>query len=596
MGIKIKNTKFILKRWIKEEGVVGPLCAMVYIILKTFNSVLAIFLTSKAILILQENKEPLKAFLLIIAMISIYALSCTFEKFSYQKLYTSLFLYRLMEMPHLSLKLMKLPYEYIEGSKGKTDVEKASEAIATGNEIGVEKVIRSLSNLIVDVCCLLIFTFLSARLHPIIMIVLLVTGSIRVIKDVKNRKWILQHQDEKNSFIYELYYLHRKCLDNKIGKDVRIYRMQKWFSDKFSFLREKIMFYNNKKQTNNFKAQSIGLLAGIFRDVICYGYLVYRVTKGLSISDFVLYIGVISGLNIWIKNIFQHYASFAENIIVIDNLRTFLEQEELGEGQYELTIPKAKKYTYVFENVSFSYEDGSPLFENLNLTIGGGEKIALVGANGAGKTTLVKLMSGLYKPKSGRILINGVDISKVNPKEVLNLTGIVFQDTKVFPESIEKNISCKLEEDSDEALINKSLKGANFYETVQKMDLKEKTILTKNLEPSGVELSGGQYQKLMLARALYKNSEVLILDEPTAALDPLAEADMYLRYNELTKGKTSLFISHRLSSTQFCDRVIFLEKGKIKQDGIHEKLLKAEGPYREMFLAQAHYYQEEEAI
>lgn len=596
MGIKIKNTKFILKRWIREEGAVGPICAILYIILKTFNSILAIFLASKAILILQENKDPLKAFSLIIVMISIYALSCTLENYCYVKLETSLFFYRILEMPHLSLKLMKLPYEYIEGSRGKTDVEKANEAIATGNNIGVEQAMRSLVNLIVDVCCLVIFTFLSARLHPIIMVVLLVTGSLRVIKDVKNRKWILQHQDEKNSFIYELYYLYRKCLDNKIGKDVRIYKMQKWFSDKFSFLREKIMFYNNKNQTNNFKAQSIGFLAGIFRDAICYGYLVYRVTKGLSISDFVLYLGVIGGLNIWIKNIFEHYASFAENIIIVDNLRTFLEKQELGEGQYELTIPKAKNYTYVFENISFSYEDGSPLFENLNLTIKGGEKIALVGANGAGKTTLVKLMSGLYKPKSGRILINGVDISKVNPKEVLKLTGIVFQDTKVFPESIEKNISCKLEEDSDKNLINKSLKGANFYETVENMDLKEKTILTKNLEQSGVELSGGQYQKLMLARALYKNAEVLILDEPTAALDPLAEADMYLRYNEFTKGKTSLFISHRLSSTQFCDRVIFLEKGKIKQDGSHEKLIKEEGPYREMFLAQAHYYQEEEAI
>lgn len=596
MGNKIKNTKFILKRWTREEGVAGSLYAILYIIFRTLNSILAIFLTSKAILILQENQDPLKALLLILSMISVYALSCTFENYCYPKLYTSLFLYRILEMPHLFLKLTKLPYEYVEGSLGKKDFEKAYEAIGAGNEIGLEEVIRSLSNLIVDVCCLLIFALISARLHPLIMIVLLVTGSLRVIKDVKNRKWILKHQDEKNVFMYELSYLHRKCLDNKIGKDVRIYKMQKWFSDKFTFLRGKIMFLNNKKQTNNFKAQGIGLLSGIIRDVICYGYLVYRVTKGLSISDFVLYLGVIGGLNLWIKNIFQHYASFAENIIVVDNLRTFLEQEELGKGEYELTIPKAKEYTYVFENVSFSYENGSPLFEDLNLTIEGGEKIALVGANGAGKTTLVKLMSGLYKPKSGRILVNGVDISKVNPKEVLKLTGIVFQDTKVFPESIMQNISCKLEEDSDKTLINKSLKGANFYETVQKMDLKEKTILTKNLVQSGVELSGGQYQKLMLARALYKNAEVLILDEPTAALDPLAEADMYLRYNELTKGKTSLFISHRLSSTQFCDRVIFLEKGKIKQDGSHEKLLKEEGPYREMFLAQAHYYQEEEVI
>lgn len=593
MGTKIKNTKFYLNRWRKEEGVLGPIYAMLYIVLKTLNCIFVIFLTSNAIFILEEKGDPLKALFIIMVMVSSYALSCTFENYCYQKLNASLFLYRILEMPHLFLKFLKLPYEYIESSKGKKDFEKAYEAIGVGNEIGVEEVTRSLLNLVVDLCSLIIFAFVSARLHPLIMIVLIVTGSFRVIKDVKNRKWILNHQDEKNSLVYENYYLYRKCLDDKIGKDVRIYKMQKWFSDKFRFLREKIMFYNNKREVNNFKAQGIGLLAGLFRDVICYGYLVYRVTKGLSISDFVLYLGIIGGLNIWIKNIFQHYASFTENIIIVDNLRTFLLGEEIGEGKYELTIPKSKNYTYVFENVSFSYEGGIPLFENLNLTIEGGEKIALVGANGAGKTTLVKLMSGLYKPKSGRILINGVDISKVNPTEVLKLTGIVFQDIKVFPESIVQNISCKLEKYSDEALINKSLKGASFYETVQNLVSKEKTILTKNLDENGVEFSGGQYQKLMLARALYKNAEVLILDEPTAALDPLAEADMYLKYNEFTKGKTSLFISHRLSSTQFCDRVIFLEKGKIKQDGSHEKLVREEGPYREMFLAQAHYYQEE---
>lgn len=596
MENKINNMKFVLKRWVKEEGVIGLVYAILYIIFKALNSVLAIFLSSKAIFILQENKDPVKAFLLIIAMVGIYALSSTFENYCNPRFYTNIFLYRIMEMPHLFLKLMKLPYEYVESREGKKAFEKAYEAIGSGNETGVEGVINNLVNLITDICCLILFAVLSASLHPFIMVVLLVTGSLRVIKDVKNRKWIAEHQDEKSSFFYELYYLYRKCLDNKIGKDVRVYKMQKWFCDKFTFLCGKIMFYNDKNFTNNFKAQSIGFFGGILRDVICYGYLIYRVANGLAISDFVLYLGVIGGINVWIKNIFEHYASFAENIIITDNLRRFLEKEELGEGRYELTIPKAKEYSYVFENVSFSYENGSPLFEDLNLSIKAGEKIALVGANGAGKTTLVKLMSGLYRPKSGRILVNGVDISKVNPKDLLKLTGIVFQDTKVLPENIMKNISCKLDKYIDRDLINKSLRVANFYDTVQKMELKEKTILTKNLNQSGIELSGGQYQKLMLARALYKDASVLILDEPTAALDPLAEADMYLRYNEFTKGKTSLFISHRLSSTQFCDRVIFLEKGKIKQDGSHESLLKEDGPYREMFLAQAHYYQEEEVI
>lgn len=592
----MKNTKFLLKRWEKEYGVTGPIGAIGYIIFRILNCVFTIFLASNAILILGGTANPLNKLSLILGMISIYAISCTLEKYFYEKLAQSLFLYRILESPNLFIKVLKLPYEYIESSKGNKDFEKAYEAIGVSNNIGVEEYIRSLVYLIIDICILIIYSLLSFKLHPLIMVVLIVTGSLRVIKDTKNRNWIFKNQDKKNSFLYEKFYLYRKCLDNKIGKDVRIYKMQKWFSNKFKFLNSKHIDYISQKESNNFKAQIIGLLSGILRDIICYGYLIYKVTRGLPISDFVLYLGVISGLNLWIKNIFEHYASFTENNIIVNNFRIFLDKEEIGKGEYELSIPKGKNYTYVFDNVSFSYEDGTTLFKNFNLTINGGEKIALVGANGAGKTTLVKLMSGLYKPQCGRILVNGIDISKVNPKEVLKLTGIVFQDTKVFPESIINNISCKLEKNTDSSLIRSSLKDAGIYEFVQSMDLKEKTILTKNLDKSGVELSGGQYQKLMLARALYKNAEVLILDEPTAALDPLAEADMYKKYNKFTSGKTSLFISHRLSSTQFCDRVIFLEKGKIKQDGSHKELIKEDGPYREMFLAQAHYYQEEEVI
>lgn len=596
MGIKIKNTAFVLKRWIAEEGIAGPISAVFYIILSVINSVLAIFIASKAISILQNFKDPQNAFMEILGMIAIFALVSTLEKISCQKMKTSLFLYRILEMPDLSVKLLKSPFEYVESSRGKKDFEKAGDAIGDGNDIGVEALINDVVKIFIDLGSLIIYSLLSARLHPLIMVVLLVTGSLRIFKDTKNRRWIFQHLDEENSWLYELNYLYRKCLDSKIGKDVRIYKMQKWFAEKFDFLRSKSMFYVNRRKSNEFKAQSIGFLAGVARDIICYGYLIYKVTQGLSISDFVLYLGVINGLNIWIKNIFDHYADFSQNIIVADNFRSFMGKVDFGEGKYELSIPESDSYSYKFENVTFCYEDGRPLFENLNLTIHGGEKIALVGANGAGKTTLVKLMSGLYKPKSGSISINGIDISKVSPKEVLKLTGIVFQEAKVFSESISENVSCEINENTDKARVNESLKAAGLYEDVQKLTKKEGTILTKNLEKSGVELSGGQYQKLMLARALYKDAPVLILDEPTAALDPLAEADMYLKYNEFTKGKTSLFISHRLSSTQFCDRVIFLEKGKIKQDGIHEQLIKEEGPYKEMFMAQAHYYQEEAAI
>ncbi len=595
MGKKIENTRFVFKRWKDKEGIGGIISCLMGMILKVAITVFGVILASRIIGILEKESNPKIAFFKITAVVCLYAFLRVAGEFFIMKTHISTFLYRIFEMPDMFLKLVKLPLNQVEGSAGKQEFEKASEAVGEGNHIGVEALMKNASELIVSITCLAIFIIISAKLNPLIMLVLLFTGYIRTFKDSKNRKWILENQDKRKSLLYESMYLHRKCLDTKIGKDARIYEMGKWFSDKFENLLEKMMVYVKIHSKNTFLAETIQHISGVFRDIICYGYLIYRVSQGMAVSEFVLYLVVISKFNVWIKNIFDEYAKFAENVIVVNNFRVFLEKKDFGEGEYEMDIPKAQGYSYVFQNVCFGYEGDKEIFNDLNLTIKEGEKIALVGANGAGKTTLVKLMCGLYKPRKGRILLNGVDISKVNPKELLRLTGVVFQETKVFPESIAKNISCRLDEEVDMKHLNESLKQADFYDYVQKMPNKEKTVLTKNLEEKGVELSGGQYQKLMLARALYKNAPVLILDEPTAALDPLAEAEMYKKYNKLTQGKTSVFISHRLSSTQFCDRVIFLQDGIIKQDGSHRELINEEGPYREMFNAQAHYYQKEVA-
>ncbi|WBW98589.1 ABC transporter ATP-binding protein [Oceanirhabdus sp. W0125-5] len=595
LGTKIENIRFVLKRWKDKDGIGGIVSCIIGIILKVVIVVFGVMLASRIVSILEKESNPKSAFLQIIAVVCLYAFLRAAGELFIMKMHISTFLYRILEMPDLFFKLVKLPFNQVEGSAGKQEFEKASEAVSEGNHIGVEALIKNVSELVVNIFCLAVFMIISAKLNPLIMLVLLFTGYMRTFKDRKNRKWILENQDKRNKLMYERIYLHRKCLDTKIGKDVRIYGMEKWFADKFQNLLETIMVYVKIHSKNTFLAECIQHISGVLRDLICYSYLIYRVSQGMALSEFVLYLGVIAGFNVWIKNIFDEYAKLGENAIVVNNFRIFLEKQELGEGEYDKAVPKAKGYSYVFENVSFGYEGGKEIFHNLNLTINEGEKIALVGANGAGKTTLVKLMCGLYKPQKGRILLNGVDISKVNLKELLRLTGVVFQETKVFPESIAKNISCRLDEEVNIKRLNESLKQADFYDYVQKMPNKEKTVLTKNLEETGIELSGGQYQKLMLARAVYKNAPILILDEPTAALDPLAEAEMYKKYDQLTKGKTSVFISHRLSSTQFCDRVIFLQDGSIKQDGCHGELIKENGPYREMFNAQAHYYQEEVA-
>jgi ABC-type multidrug transport system fused ATPase/permease subunit len=244
----------------------------------------------------------------------------------------------------------------------------------------------------------------------------------------------------------------------------------------------------------------------------------------------------------------------------------------------------------VFENVSFAYEPGKPVLDNFSLNIAAGEKIALVGVNGAGKTTLVKLLCGFYEPDAGRILIDGIDISTVVREDLFALFSAVFQDIFQVSLTLRENISLRRAEETDDEKIRESLENAGLWDDVQKMPHGPDTELLRDFDDEGVMLSGGQQQKLLLARALYKNAPVLILDEPTAALDPIAEDNLYRQYNQLAAHKTSIYISHRLASTRFCDRVVYLNNAVAEELGTHEELMENGKGYARMYEIQSQYY------
>lgn len=216
-----------------------------------------------------------------------------------------------------------------------------------------------------------------------------------------------------------------------------------------------------------------------------------------------------------------------------------------------------------------------------------------MGVNGAGKTTLVKLICGLYTPTRGEIYVNGKKPSEYNRDEYYTLFSTVFQDIYLVPMSIEKNISMNIKENIDDEKMELVLNMSGLMEKVKSLPKGKETLLLKSIYEDAIDLSGGEMQKLMLARALYKDGPIIILDEPTAALDPIAENEIYRQYNELTKEKTSIFISHRLSSTRFCDRIIFIEDGTIIEEGNHNSLMGEDGKYKEMYDKQSHYYKED---
>jgi ABC-type multidrug transport system fused ATPase/permease subunit len=230
--------------------------------------------------------------------------------------------------------------------------------------------------------------------------------------------------------------------------------------------------------------------------------------------------------------------------------------------------------------------------KNVSIKIKAGEKVALVGLNGAGKTTLVKLICGMYSPAEGEILVNGHKAGEYNIDDYYTLFSAVFQHFRFLPVSIAQNISIVPKEQADIKKLERCIKLSGLNEKIDKLENGADTMLIKEINPGGTELSGGEQQKLMLARAIYKDAPVLLLDEPTAALDPIAESELYMKYNEIAKDKTSVFISHRLASTRFCDRIILISKGEIAETGTHDELIKKGGEYAKLFEIQSHYYQD----
>ena len=229
------------------------------------------------------------------------------------------------------------------------------------------------------------------------------------------------------------------------------------------------------------------------------------------------------------------------------------------------------------------------MLRNVNLKFKIGEKLAVVGMNGSGKTTFIKLLCRLYDPTEGEILLNNVDIRKYDYKEYMSIFSVVFQDFKLFSFGLGQNVAASF--DYNEELAKKCLEKAGFYDRLQKMNKGLETSIYKDLDEEGVEISGGEAQKIALARALYKNAPFIILDEPTAALDPIAEYEVYSKFNEIVQDKTAIYISHRLSSCRFCDVIAVYDDGQIVQMGVHDKLLQdTHGKYYELWKAQAQYY------
>lgn len=475
--------------------------------------------------------------------------------------------------------------------------EKAFQS-TTSNNAAAEAIWRFMEELLKNAVGFVVYLFLLVRIDAVVVAVTIMATLAGYGLTLQVNKRIAGLEKEQLPIYHRLGYISERARDSTLAKDVRIFDMKGWLTGLYEKFLNSLAKFLLRKERVYFGKDIVGVALNFLRGGIAYFYLVRMVLAGsMGAAEFLLYFSAISGFTAWIEGILTSMADLHRQSLDISRIREFLEYEEpfLFEEGEKLEPVENGMYEIELQNVSFRYPSAEQdIIHNLNLKIRKGEKLAVVGPNGAGKTTLIKLICGFFDPTEGRVLLNGEDIRKFNRRDYYRHFAAVFQEFSLFAGSIAENVA-QTDEEIDMEKVRNCIEKAGLLQKVEALPQGYDTYLGREVYEDAVELSGGESQRLMLARALYKGAPIIVLDEPTAALDPLAESDMYERYHELTGDCTSVYISHRLASTRFCNRIILLESGEIREEGTHESLLAAGGEYARLFEMQSQYYREGDA-
>lgn len=408
----------------------------------------------------------------------------------------------------------------------------------------------------------------------------------------KQEDMVKESWKEEMKFNRQFQYFHNSISKYQNGKDIRSYSLAELYLDRFcTCIRHSTEFM--KKQV---KADRIygGRIVLISQAAIVLFYLAVGAKALLgviSVGSVLKYVSALTGFH---EAFLAVMSNLTEMNVMAEQLKCDTDFFSISNKKYEGQIPVEKRndneYEIEFRNVSFSYPGSrKKVLDHVSFRFRVGEKLALVGKNGAGKTTFIKLLCRLYDPTDGEILLNGIDIKKYDYQEYQSLFSVVFQDFKLFSFELGQNVAANTDYEEEE--VYRCLEKAGIGQRVRQMKQGLKTVLYQTGD-NGVEISGGEAQKIAIARALYKDAPIIIMDEPTSALDPISEYEIYSKFDRLVCNKTAIYISHRMSSCRFCDRIIVFDEGNIRENGTHEQLLAQNGLYSQMWKAQAKYYEE----
>ncbi len=543
-----------------------------------------------------KDVKPLLILVAAAALVELFFM-CV-NNISTQKMNVGFTYIRMMLVKERIAKTLSMEYETLETPEMLDRLQKAKRA-TSGDWQGVQGMMSYMQTMMIFVVSVITSTIIMASFN---LWIILVVGVLSVIQflffDYIRKKDKKEMWDAMMPHWRKLEYMENVTTDFSYAKDIRLFGMKKFLSLRQKKVYDKELEHWRRSRQywvwNTLFAHGIAFIC----NSIVVGWLIWSVVKdGLSIGNFTLYFSSAMAFSESVNQLLIAMSGLKERSAHTDDFRSYMDIPVGDDTAKTIPIPEAEDYTFTFENVSFRYKGQEKYaLKNINITLSPGEKLAVVGLNGAGKTTFIKLLLRLYDVTEGRILLNGTDIRSFDRAEYFRMFAPAFQDVTVFAFPMCENVSMSEPFNTDKDMAESVLRSAGLGEKIDSLEKGVDTELLKVLYDDGVDLSGGEKQKLALARALYKESKIIVLDEPTAALDALAEYRLYQSFDGMIGKKTAVYISHRLSSTRFCDRVAMFAKGEMVETGTHEQLMELNGEYAEMFRVQAQYYVEDKDV
>ncbi len=582
------NLIYMLKNWIEWDRK-SLMFFFVRVPALVFQPIITAYIP-KAIIDCIEKGVTVGRLTLIVALLSLLlTLTIWLDPFMKDLIRGSARIVRMRYAVMAFRKTLKTDYVNIESLEGR-EIQKRAEDFYSERFSAGAGFIENCNAILVSIVGVIASAVLIYKINffMILLIVATCVAEFFLLRLINSRE--KETQDSIAKLTAKFDYFYNLSKRSEVSKDIKLYGFGDYFISSAAKLISGIENTIAKFTRQDAAVSGIRALLNTVRQLIAWIYLIYLVSVGrLGISDFVFYFGIITGFSNWIISFVLNYSYIERGCNDCAAFRKYVESEDRNTDKPNVDFDSVNSLE--FKNVSFAYQGSDNLtIKDMSFKINKGENIAIVGENGAGKTTAIKLLCGLYYPTDGEILVNGRSNTDFSSDSYFDLFSAVFQDYFFMPMTIAQNISAT--ESYDKEKLFNAFERAGVLAKINSLPDKENSLMDREVYSNAVDFSGGEKQKLLLAKAIYKNAPVLILDEPTAALDPISENELYLKYNELTQDKISFFISHRLSSTRFCDRILFIKDGRIAESGTHEELMALKGAYYRMYQIQSYYYKE----